>query len=62
MTIDILRSQISELQKIPTLSKHEHLVTGILNAIDEKKLKRGDKLPSINEMVGAIGYARKTID
>ena len=61
MIIDILCKQITELQRIPTLSKHEHLVTGILNAIDEKKLKRGDKLPSINEMVGNIGYARKTI-
>lgn len=61
MIKNILLKQITELQKVPTLSKHEHLVLGILNAIDEKSVKRGDKLPSINEMVDTVGYARKTI-
>lgn len=57
----ILLDHIFALKKINTLSKHEQLVNGILNAIESKDLKHGDKLPSINKMVAEIGYARKTI-
>lgn len=56
-----LFDKISELQGINTLSKHEHLVNGINNAIDDKILNKGDQLPSINIMVKKLGYARKTI-
>lgn len=56
-----LIKNISDLQKIPTLLKHEHLVKGIINSIEKGVLHKGDKLPSINQMVDAIGYARKTI-
>lgn len=42
-------------------SKHEQLVFGIIQAIGESKLKKGDKLPSINEAVAELGFARKTI-
>lgn len=42
-------------------SKHEQLVQGIIQSIDEEKIKVGDKLPSINTMVREIGFARKTI-
>jgi len=55
-----LLEKIYDLQHIPTISKHEQIVNGIINAIDAKILKVGDKLPSINEMVAEIGYARKT--
>ncbi len=44
-----------------SLLKHEHLVQGVIAAIDQGILKRGDQLPSINQMVSEIGYARKTI-
>ncbi|MEO1449805.1 MAG: GntR family transcriptional regulator [Bacteroidota bacterium] len=53
--------KITELQAINSYSKHEQLVTGIRNAIDAKIIQRGDKLPSINEMVAELGFARKTI-
>ncbi|GAA4236465.1 GntR family transcriptional regulator [Postechiella marina] len=56
-----LFDNISELKNINTLSKHEQLVNGILNTIESKELKQGDRLPSINVMVAEIGYARKTI-
>ncbi len=52
---------IKQLAEINTLSKHEQLVNGIIQAIDEKILKRGDKLPSINQMVSQLGFARQTI-
>ncbi len=61
MSYSSLYQHIYDLQDIRSYSKHEVLVSGIINAINEKKLGRGDKLPSINEMVSELGYARKTI-
>ncbi len=55
-----LLEKIYDLQDINTISKHEQIVHGIIGAIDSGILKVGDKLPSINEMVAEIGYARKT--
>ena len=56
-----LIDQISKLKENTSLLKHEHLVQGVISAIDAGILARGDKLPSINVMVGELGYARKTI-
>lgn len=56
-----LFDKINSLREINTLSKHEQLVNGIIQAIDEKILERGDKLPSINQMVSQLGFARQTI-
>ncbi len=55
-----LLKKIYDLQDIHTISKHEQIVLGIIEAIDSGILNIGDKLPSINEMVAEIGYARKT--
>ncbi len=55
-----LLEKIYDLQDIHTVSKHEQIVLGIIEAIDSGILKVGDKLPSINQMVAEIGYARKT--
>ncbi len=55
-----LLQKIYDLQDINSLSKHEQIVHGIIGAIDAGILKVGDKLPSINEMVAEVGYARKT--
>jgi DNA-binding transcriptional regulator YhcF (GntR family) len=53
--------KILELKDESIRSKHEQLVNGIINAINEKIIKKGDKLPSINNMVSELGFARKTI-
>ena len=53
--------KIKELEEVGQLSKHEQLVDGILNAIDSKVAVQGDRLPSVNEMVKGLGFARKTI-
>ena len=53
--------RILKLKKNNSLSKHEHLVQGVIEAIDDHSLSVGDQLPSINTMVKEIGYARKTI-
>ena len=52
---------ISNLKKVNSLSKHEQLVLGIIDAINSGHLTIGDQLPSINVMVDEVGFARKTI-
>jgi DNA-binding transcriptional regulator YhcF (GntR family) len=59
--MDVFIQKIKNLSEISTLSKHEQIVNGITECIDEKILVKGDKLPSINQMVSQIGFARKTI-
>ncbi len=56
-----LYDKIKSLGNINTYSKHEQLVNGIIQAIDENIVKKGDKLPSINQMVSQLGFARQTI-
>ncbi len=56
-----LLSKIKSLSDINTLSKHEQLVHGVIEAIDADILQVGDQLPSINQMVSDVGFARKTI-
>jgi len=56
-----LVDKIKSLSSINTLSKHEQLVHGIIEAIDSGILVVGDQLPSINQMVSELGFARKTI-
>jgi len=52
---------IKNLNGIHTLSKHDQLVLGIIDAINSGQLAIGDQLPSINSMVEEVGFARKTI-
>ncbi len=56
-----LLDKINGLRSVHSLSKHEQLVHGVIEAIDEGILATGDQLPSINRMVADLGYARKTI-
>lgn len=53
--------QIHELEGIPGLSKHERFVQGIINSINAKTLCRGDLLPSVNQLISELGFARETI-
>lgn len=56
-----LFEKIHELQEIPSFSKNDQLVQGVINAIDEKLLSRGSPLPSVNKMIKEFGFARETI-
>ena len=49
---------VLRLNKNNNLSKHDQLVQGVIEAIDEGSLSIGDQLPSINKMVNEIGFAR----
>jgi DNA-binding transcriptional regulator YhcF (GntR family) len=53
--------QIKDLESISSLSKHEQLVQGIINAIDEKMVSKGDLMPSVNTIINELGFARETI-
>ncbi|MBO9633425.1 MAG: GntR family transcriptional regulator [Chitinophagaceae bacterium] len=53
--------QVRELENIQGLSKHEQLVQGIINAINDKLIQRGDMLPSVNNLIKELGFARETI-
>jgi len=59
--MQLLYDKIISLKQITTLSKHEQLVQGIIESIDNEIVVLGDQLPSINQMVENIGFARKTI-
>ena len=53
--------QIQELESVNSLSKHEQIVQGVLNAINEKAVAKGDILPSVNTMIKELGFARETV-
>jgi DNA-binding transcriptional regulator YhcF (GntR family) len=53
--------QIIELEGTPGLSKHEQLVQGLINAINARIVTKGDILPSVNNMIKELGFARETI-
>ena len=53
--------KIQELEQVNLFSKHDQIVNGIIESIDSKVLVKGNQLPSVNQMVGELGFARKTI-
>lgn len=53
--------KILELDEMPSLSKHEQFVQGIINAIDDKIISKGEALPSVNAMIKELSFARETV-
>jgi len=53
--------KIRELEQVSSFSKHERLVQGIINTINEEILSPGDILPSVNQMIRELGFSRETI-
>jgi len=53
--------KIQELEEVPSYSKHEQFVQGIINAIDERIISKGEALPSINVLIKELGFARETV-
>lgn len=52
---------IKGLGDIPSFYKHNQLVQGIINAIDEKVIHKDDRLPSVNTMIRELHFSRATI-
>lgn len=44
--------------KVP---KYQQIVNWVIEAIENKKLKVGDKIPSVNQVSESTGYAKKTV-
>ncbi len=61
MSVTTVFDKVQELQDVTDYSKHERLVQGLINAIDEKIITQGSMLPSVNIMVKELGFASKTI-
>lgn len=59
--MEILFEKISNLKSQAGVSKHDSIVRGIQDAIEEGQLVLGNALPSVNKMVSETGFARKTI-
>lgn len=53
--------EFHKLSGVLDISKHEQFIQGILNAIHNKSLVQGDKLPSVNEFMKETNFARETI-
>lgn len=53
--------KIKDLEAVVSYSKHDRLVQGVINSIDEKVLHPGDTLPSVNVMIRELGFSRETI-
>lgn len=53
--------EIKKLADLPSYSKHDRLVKGIINAIEEKVLVTDGMLPSINTMIRELGFSRDTV-
>ncbi|MBO9593952.1 MAG: GntR family transcriptional regulator [Niabella sp.] len=53
--------KITELEQVSSYSKHDRIVQGVINTINEKLLVPGDTLPSVNTMIRTLGFSRETI-
>ncbi len=43
------------------IPKYQQIVNFVIDAIDSKKLKIGDKIPSVNQVSETTGFAKKTV-
>lgn len=55
-----LIDRIKRLEALNGLSKHECIVQGVLDAIDASELEVHSSLPSVNNLIQYLGYARET--
>ena len=53
--------EIRKLAEIPSYSKHDRFVQGIINAIDAKIVGQDETLPSVNKLIKELGFSRETI-
>jgi len=53
--------EIRKLSEIPSYSKHDRFVQGIINAIDEKVIGQDERLPSVNKLIKELAFSRETI-
>lgn len=54
-------NEIKKLAQFAHYSKREQIVQGVINALDQHLIRRGDTMPSVNKMIHGVGFARQTI-
>jgi len=59
--MDGIFKEIKKLADVPSYSKHDRFVQGIINAIDEKIIGKDEILPSVNRLIKELGFSRETI-
>lgn len=59
--MDGIFKEIKKLADVPSYSKHDRFVQGIINAIDEKIIGKDEMLPSVNRLIKELGFSRETI-
>lgn len=52
---------IQKLESLPGYTKHDRIIEGIINSIENEIVKNGDNLPSINQLANNLGFAKETI-
>ncbi len=59
--MDKIFHEIKKLADIPSYSKHDRFVQGIINAINDKIVGQDEMLPSVNRLIRELGFSRETI-
>lgn len=59
--MDKIIQEIKKLTDVPSYSKHDRFVQGMINAISEKIIVQDEMLPSVNKLIKALGFSRETI-
>ncbi len=53
--------EIKQLSLHAHYSKREQIVQGVINSLEKKIINIGDAMPSVNQMINNLGFARQTI-
>ncbi|WPU91445.1 winged helix-turn-helix domain-containing protein [Mucilaginibacter sabulilitoris] len=59
--MDKIIQEIKKLTDVPSYSKHDRFVQGMINAINEKIIVQDEMLPSVNKLIKELGFSRETI-
>ncbi|HMG08316.1 MAG TPA: winged helix-turn-helix domain-containing protein [Mucilaginibacter sp.] len=59
--MDKIIQEIKKLTDVPSYSKHDRFVQGMINAISEKIIVQDEMLPSVNKLIKELGFSRETI-
>jgi DNA-binding transcriptional regulator YhcF (GntR family) len=56
-----MSDKIIKISSTTRQAKYRQIINSIINALANGKLKRGDKIPSINDIAGEFGLSRDTV-
>lgn len=58
---EIIFQKVRQMKKDNLLTKHEQIINGVVSLLNEKQLKAGEELPSVNTAIKELGLSRMTI-